>query len=170
MDRDQQDVERCVLRWVCDHLVNHVGGISELPKQQPSPSISDLTPEQRKRFSDIVARVIICAPTKQDISSVTISPDIFQTCLQAFARNQPLALLYCATSGEQSERRIEPHAIVIRPPLWFILSHDLEKKSLRTFRMDNIVQAHFMIGHFASRSPDELFGDLQGIRYVADPD
>ena len=40
--------------------------------------------------------------------------------------------------GVDTQRRVEPHGIFVRPPFWYVLAIDVDKGLPRMFRMDRI--------------------------------
>lgn len=45
---------------------------------------------------------------------------------------------YVDREGRRTRRRIEPHGLLVRAPLWYIVGWDLEKDAARLFRVDRI--------------------------------
>ncbi len=37
-----------------------------------------------------------------------------------------------------SVRRIEPHGLLVKAPVWYVLARDVEKQAPRMFRMDRV--------------------------------
>lgn len=57
---------------------------------------------------------------------------------EAFASRVGLGFRYTDAQGRTTRRRIEPHGLLIEPPVWYILARDADKSEPRTFRMDRI--------------------------------
>ena len=49
-----------------------------------------------------------------------------------------MSFQYTDRHGATTQRRIEPHGILIQVPVWYILATDIDKGEPRTFRMDRI--------------------------------
>ena len=65
-------------------------------------------------------------------------PELLRIFEDAFSRGHGLAFQYVDRSGAETRRTIEPHGLLVQPPVWYILSRDVEKGEPRTFRMDRI--------------------------------
>jgi predicted DNA-binding transcriptional regulator YafY len=65
-------------------------------------------------------------------------PELLRIFEDAFSRGRGLAFQYVDRAGAETRRTIEPHGLLVQPPVWYILSRDVEKGEARTFRMDRI--------------------------------
>ena len=59
---------------------------------------------------------------------------------EAFAHGLGLGFHYTDREGKRSQRRIEPHGLLVETPVWYLLARDLDKLVPRTFRMDRILR------------------------------
>lgn len=166
--------ENAAVHWIWHQLGEVVGGA---PKSRDTHSPSDaevlgLSDGQRKMVSGAVQRIIICPAVKTDGGEAPrISEEVFGTCMRGVLRSQALALRYHDRNNATTERRVEPYGLVIHPPRWYLLCFDIRKKAIRSFRLDRIESAHFMIGHrFEPPEPDELFAEMEGVRLDSAPD
>lgn len=57
---------------------------------------------------------------------------------RAFTAELALSFHYVDREGERSRRRVEPHGLLVNPPIWYVLAHDLERDAPRMFRVDRI--------------------------------
>lgn len=57
---------------------------------------------------------------------------------KAFSNGVGLGFVYSDREGRQSERRVEPHGLLVEPRVWYVLSRDVDKGEPHTFRMDRI--------------------------------
>jgi predicted DNA-binding transcriptional regulator YafY len=57
---------------------------------------------------------------------------------EAFSNGLGLGFVYSDREGRQSRRRVEPHGLLVEPPVWYMLARDVDKREPRTFRMDRI--------------------------------
>ena len=53
-------------------------------------------------------------------------------------RSPGLGFSYSDREGPPSQRRVEPHGLLVEPPVWYVLARDVDKREPRTFRMDRI--------------------------------
>lgn len=58
----------------------------------------------------------------------------------AFVAERTIVAEYAKEGGERSVRRIEPHALLINWPAWYLLAFDHLRGELRTFRLDRFVR------------------------------
>lgn len=91
-----------------------------------------------RRFMD---RILIGEPT--DWSGTEHCGAVDRSLLtifeQALSRRCVLRLEYVDRFGKASSRLIEPHAMLLRAPVWYIVAWDLGKDLPRLFRMDRIL-------------------------------
>lgn len=57
---------------------------------------------------------------------------------RAFTAGVCLGFAYRDREGKESLRRVEPHGLLVEPPVWYVLAHDLDREAPRTFRMDRV--------------------------------
>jgi predicted DNA-binding transcriptional regulator YafY len=62
----------------------------------------------------------------------------------AFSSGLGLGFQYVDRAGRASLRRVEPHGLLVEPPVWYVLEMDLDKREPRTFRMDRIVRPRLL--------------------------
>ena len=63
-------------------------------------------------------------------------PDAMRRLQVAFVRETTVRADYVKESGESSSRRVEPHAMLINWPAWYLLGFDHLRGEPRTFRFD----------------------------------
>ena len=56
----------------------------------------------------------------------------------AFLQQVGLRFRYRDASGAETEREVEPQALLILPPLWYLVAWDPQRSDFRHFRMDRI--------------------------------
>lgn len=56
----------------------------------------------------------------------------------AFLQRQRMGFQYRDAKGALTNRVVEPHAMLILPPLWYLVAWDPERDDFRHFRMDRI--------------------------------
>lgn len=78
---------------------------------------------------------------------------------RAFSQRIVLEVDYVDRDGRRSVRLVEPHALLVRAPLWYVIGWDREKNAARLFRMDRIRSARPVKGHeFPARPLDLVTG------------
>ena len=87
-------------------------------------------------------RVIIGPPASVAIrSGASGAPaELLRIFEDAFSNGQTLRFSYINKSGQESRRTIQPHGLLVQPPIWYVLGWDVGKRAPRTFRMDRILR------------------------------
>lgn len=107
-------------------------GLAKIEKVLPSDKVRDL-----RRFLDCLY-VGTLAP-QVDISNMgDMDPDLLPAFEPAFLGRLPLQFRYRAADGAVSQRMVEPQAMLILPPLWYLVAWDPSRGDFRYFRMDRI--------------------------------
>ena len=68
----------------------------------------------------------------------TIDPALLPAFEGAFLKRLHLKFRYRDAKGVDTERRVEPQAMLILPPLWYLVAWDPLRNDFRYFRMDRI--------------------------------
>lgn len=115
-------------------------GLAKIEKALPSDKIRDL-----RRFLDClyVGRL---APAV-DISDVGVmDPGLLPSFETAFLKRRHLRFHYQAADGVTTHRTVEPQAMLILPPLWYLVAWDPARDDFRHFRMDRISKPDWVEG------------------------
>lgn len=76
---------------------------------------------------------------KQDVSDVgAIDEALLPAFETAFLQQRRLHFTYRDAKGARSDREVEPQAMLILPPLWYLVGWDASRADFRHFRMDRI--------------------------------
>ena len=76
----------------------------------------------------------------------SIDPDLLPTFETAFLERLHLRFQYRDAEGRQTGREVEPQAMLILPPLWYLVAWDPAREDFRHFRMDRISKPHVVEG------------------------
>ncbi|WP_090196529.1 helix-turn-helix transcriptional regulator [Yoonia tamlensis] len=107
-------------------------GLAKIEKALPADKIRDL-----RQFLDCLY-VGTLAP-QVDISDLgEIDPALLPAFEAAFLERRHLAFEYRDAKGVITQRSIEPQAMLILPPLWYLVAWDPARDGFRHFRMDRI--------------------------------
>ncbi len=107
-------------------------GLAKIEKALPSDKLRDL-----RHFLDCLY-VGQLAP-QVDISGMgVIDPELLPTFETAFLQRRHLRFRYRDAKGAVTNRNVEPQAVLILPPLWYLVAWDPEREDFRHFRMDRI--------------------------------
>jgi predicted DNA-binding transcriptional regulator YafY len=109
-------------------------GLAKIEKSLPPDKLRDL-----RRFLDCL-HVGKLSPL-QDLSDIgTMDPELLPAFETAFLQRIHLKFRYRDAKGRQTCRDVEPQAILILPPLWYLVAWDPVREDFRHFRMDRISQ------------------------------
>jgi predicted DNA-binding transcriptional regulator YafY len=64
----------------------------------------------------------------------------------AIRRRRRLRIAYRAFSGEETERELSPHGLVVHAGRWYLAAYDHLRDDLRTFRVDRILRTELSDG------------------------
>ncbi|MDA7950827.1 MAG: HTH domain-containing protein [Pirellulaceae bacterium] len=107
-------------------------GLAKIEKALPPDKVRDL-----RRFLDCLY-VGELSP-QVDISDMgIIDSSLLPTFETAFLKRLHLSFQYRDAKGVITNRTIEPQAMLILPPLWYLVAWDSTRKDFRHFRMDRI--------------------------------
>lgn len=107
-------------------------GLAKIEKTLPPEKVRDL-----RRFLDCL-HVGKLSPL-QDLSDMqAIDPDLLPTFETAFLERLHLRFQYRDAKARQTAREVEPQAVLILPPLWYLVAWDPAPEDFRHFRMDRI--------------------------------
>ena len=80
----------------------------------------------------------------------------------AIRRRRRLTIAYRTFAGEESERELSPHGLVVHSGRWYLAAHDHSRDDLRTFRVDRIGRT--ALAESACNAPPEGF---DAVAYVS---
>jgi predicted DNA-binding transcriptional regulator YafY len=120
-------------------------GASDLPWGRDANSgmaklLGSLSTNKVRALRGLCRRVIVGQPASAGVrAGVGPAPGEFLAMFEkAFTNGLGLGFVYGDREGRQSQRRVEPHGLLVEPPVWYVLARDLDKREPRTFRMDRI--------------------------------
>ena len=107
-------------------------GLAKIEKSLPSDKVRDL-----RRFLECLH--IGQLSLKQDLSDLgSIDPALLPTFEIAFLQQCHLRFEYRDAKGARTNREVEPQAMLILQPLWYLVAWDQSRADFRHFRMDRI--------------------------------
>jgi len=107
-------------------------GLAKIEKALPADKVRDL-----RRFLDCVF-VGKLAPQVNISDMGTMDPALLPAFETAFLQRLYLRFEYRDAKGAATHRYVEPQAMLILPPLWYLVAWDPARKDFRHFRMDRI--------------------------------
>lgn len=107
-------------------------GLAKIEKSLPSDKVRDL-----RRFLDCL-HIGQLSP-KQDLSDLgQIDPALLPAFETAFLGQHHIRFEYRDAKGAKTSREVEPQAMLILQPLWYLVAWDPARDDFRHFRMDRI--------------------------------
>lgn len=107
-------------------------GLAKIEKALPSDKIKDL-----RSFLECL-HIGQLSPL-QDLSDMgKMDPELLPAFEAAFLGRHCLRFDYRDAKGRMTRREVEPQAMLILPPLWYLVGWDPSRKDFRHFRMDRI--------------------------------
>jgi predicted DNA-binding transcriptional regulator YafY len=107
-------------------------GLAKIEKTLPPDKVRDL-----RRFLDCL-HVGKLSPLQDLADMGSIDADLLPAFETAFLRRLQLRFDYGDSKGRVTARTVEPQAMLILPPLWYLVAWDPVRADFRHFRMDRI--------------------------------
>jgi predicted DNA-binding transcriptional regulator YafY len=103
---------------------------------------------ERKRIAPLRERIFVGRPASAAVRGSYANPDtaVMRPLQVAFVREFTVTAEYVKESGEASTRRVEPHAMLINWPAWYLLGFDRLRGEPRMFRFDRFRAARMEEG------------------------
>ncbi len=135
-------------------------GLSKIEKALPSDKLRDL----RKLLDSLYVGPL--AP-QVDVSSVgETHSDLLPAFERAFLERLHMTFDYTDAKGALSKRRVEPQAMLVLPPLWYLVAWDPSRADVRHFRMDRISCPEVFDGPPFRKRSIAFDAGVQPVRYV----
>jgi predicted DNA-binding transcriptional regulator YafY len=126
-------------------------GASDLPWGQAATTgmaklLGSLPIAKARALRVLCRRVIVGQPASANVRAGAgrSSPELLALFEEAFSTGLGLGFNYTDREGRPSIRRIEPHGLLVEPPVWYILARDVDKGEPRMFRMDRIARPRIL--------------------------
>ena len=133
-------------------------GLAKIERALPADKLRDL-----RRFLDCLY-VGPLAP-QVDISDLgRMDPALLPAFEPAFLGRQRLRFRYRDAKGAVSQRDVEPQAMLVLPPLWYLVAWDPARGDFRHFRMDRISAPECVDGSSFRRRHVTFNGDVRPAR------
>ena len=107
-------------------------GLAKIEKALPRDKIKDL-----RAFLDCL--YIGQLSPLRDLSDLGVmDSDLLPAFEEAFLDRRLIRFGYRDAQGRQTQRTVEPQAMLVLPPLWYLVGWDPQREDFRHFRMDRI--------------------------------
>jgi predicted DNA-binding transcriptional regulator YafY len=110
--------------------------------------LASLPAKKAASLRTLCRRVIVGPPASATIrgGAAAPPPELLSVFEDAFSAGHGLAFQYVDRTGAETRRTVEPHGLLVQPPIWYVLSRDVDSGALRTFRMDRISRPRILRG------------------------
>ena len=125
--------------------------------------VAAFPPHERRRLGPLRERIFVGAPASERIRA-SYQPPVAAAMRElqvAFVTAHAVLADYVNERGERGERRIEPHALLISWPAWYIIGVDRRRQQARVFRLDRFMSMRRDAGAFRPR-PREVLSEISG--------
>lgn len=104
--------------------------------------LASLPRERGRELRALLRRVIVGPPaTPSVVASAGVTPrEVLAVFEDAFRARVSMTFAYRDRHGNASHRLVEPHGILVQPPVWYVLGVDRATQARRSFRMDRIAK------------------------------
>jgi predicted DNA-binding transcriptional regulator YafY len=110
--------------------------------------ISSVPAERQRELRALCRRVVVGPPASERVRSGAGAPppELLRLFEEAFAGGIGLGFRYSDREGRRSERRVEPHGLLVQTPVWYLLARDRDRLEPRMFRMDRVSAPRLLAG------------------------
>lgn len=116
--------------------------------------------ERARQLQAVMMRIMIGKPSPPSVRQQgTVSPLLARLFETAFTEERLMGFSYRDRRGSQTQRTVEPHGLLVRAPIWYVIGWDTRIEEPRLFRADRIRSAHVLAGEFVPR-PHQLVRDV----------
>lgn len=112
--------------------------------------VASFSPEKRNKVTRLKSRILIGVTASTYVQAGANAPPkrVIQALHQSFINQEVLEIRYQREDGENSERQIEPHYLLLKYPIWYVVAFDHLRNGPRTFRCDRMLAAKMTGVHF----------------------
>jgi predicted DNA-binding transcriptional regulator YafY len=125
-----------------------VVGIAESSVRALAKVVHVMPPRLRRQVDALATMVVAAGWDPRDLG---IDPGLLTTIAAACRDRERLRFGYLARSGERTERRVEPHRLVLLGRRWYMVAWDPTRDDWRSFRLDRLDELRNERSGFAPR-------------------
>jgi predicted DNA-binding transcriptional regulator YafY len=96
-----------------------------------------------------------------------IDPHLVEAFETAFSATRQLTFTYCDQQGRRTDRQVEPHGLLVRQPIWYVIAWDLDRNAPRLFRADRVRTPTVSDRTFVARPSEVVTGVCPNAKPVA---
>jgi predicted DNA-binding transcriptional regulator YafY len=113
-----------------------VEGTAEASMRALAKVIQVMPARLRRRVEALTAATV--SASWGSTAQTAVDPAILTTAAMACRDTERLRFSYIAASGEQTDRHVEPHRLVLLGRRWYLVCYDLTRQDWRSFRLDRL--------------------------------
>lgn len=114
-------------------------------------------------------RILVGDPSSEPASAAAVDPSLVGAFETAFSATRLLAFGYRTGDGRSTRRLVEPHGLLVRPPVWYVIAWDVDRHAPRLFRADRISDPQLTDRSFIPRPSELVTGVCPDARATAPP-
>jgi predicted DNA-binding transcriptional regulator YafY len=99
-----------------------------------------LPAERVRELRRVMERILVGDPSGPGTRVEPVDPALLRAFEHAFTTRRVMRFAYVDRNGRRTRRSVEPHGLLVRAPLWYVISWDVDKDAARLFRMDRIAR------------------------------
>lgn len=105
--------------------------------------VASFSPGKRASVNQLKSRILIGVTASTYVQASAEAPPkrVVQALHQAFVDREVLDVRYKREDGAISDRQIEPHYLLLKYPIWYVVAFDHLRQGPRTFRCDRLLAA-----------------------------
>ena len=125
--------------------------------------VASFSAKKRTQVDRIKSRIFIGVTASTYVQQTVSAPPrrVVQALHQTFIDKEALNLRYQREDGAKSTRVIEPHYLMLKYPVWYVVAYDHLRAAARTFRCDRILSAQKTGTPFTLRPKHEFQSILE---------
>lgn len=158
-------VDEGVSLWLSYRLAAVLGSLPAGPVAPAVDKVLGAVPrERRAAILAVIERIVMGRPAPPELAGGARAMDarVYRTCERAFIGGRALELEYTDRNGAATTRVVEPHGLLVKPPLWYLLAQDRLRGEPRMFRVDRVRGATLREAErFEPRDPRRMFLEIE---------
>jgi predicted DNA-binding transcriptional regulator YafY len=140
-----------------------------LPAERALAKIEQaLPPARADELRACRERILIGAAPSTPPSTGPVDPSLVGAFETAFSAARLLAFSYRTRNGRTTRRLVEPHGLLVRPPVWHVIAWDSDRHAPRLFRADRIRDPETTDRAFVPRPSELVTGICPDARVAAE--
>ncbi len=130
--------------------------------------VASFSPAKREDIDRLKSRILVGVTASTYVQASVKAPPkaVVHALHQAFVDQETLEIGYHREDGVTSKRLIEPHYLLLKYPVWYVVAFDHMRDSPRTFRCDGMLSEAITGKRFKLLSKDKFPLSLQGNEFI----